>query len=69
MPLDGYLRGVEVVGMRSDWESSQATYVGYHSGVLVGNNYHAHMDSGTFIIDMLGERLQRKWAKTTTCPA
>ncbi len=56
MPLDGYLRGVEVVGMRSDWESSQATYVGYHSGVLVGNNYHAHMDSGTFIIDMLGER-------------
>ena len=39
---------------RSDWENEQATYLGFKAGH--NNLVHGHLDSGSFILDSLGER-------------
>lgn len=50
---DRYFRTIETATMRSSWDDN-ATFVGLHSGDNKGN--HAHLDSGSFILDAMGER-------------
>ena len=55
LPLDKYFVGTEAGSMRSSWDDATGTYVAFHGGNAEEN--HGHVDSGTFVIDMLGERL------------
>lgn len=54
-PLDRYFKGTEDVSMRTSWEDINGTYLSFHGGYAHVN--HGHVDSGTFVIDMLGERI------------
>lgn len=54
-PRDKYLSGDELVSMRTSWEDGAGTYLSFHGGYAHVN--HGHMDNGTFVIDMLGERI------------
>lgn len=51
---DSYMRNVEFVSMRGSWVDNDTTYLSYHAGS--NNVNHGHIDSGTFVVDMLGER-------------
>lgn len=44
----------DVVTMRSDWNSANATFVGFKAG-KVGDS-HGHLDAGSFVLDALGKR-------------
>lgn len=55
LPLDKYFVGTEAGSMRSSWDDATGTFVAFHGGNAEEN--HGHVDSGTFVIDMLGERL------------
>lgn len=54
LPLDAYFGETELAAMRSSWTDPSATYVSFHSGLNVMN--HSHLDTGTFVLDMMGER-------------
>lgn len=54
MPKDMYIKGGEFVSMRSSYANDNGTYVSYHAGVSDIN--HGQYDTGTYVIDMLGER-------------
>lgn len=54
-PLDKYMRNSEMVSMRSSWDDIAGTYLSYHGGYAHEN--HGHVDSGSFVLDMLGERI------------
>ncbi len=54
MPLDSYFENIEVVNMRSAWGDKQAAFVSFHGGAAYPG--HGHLDTGTFVLDMLGER-------------
>lgn len=43
-----------VTFMRSDWDSENAWFVGIKAGSPIVN--HAHMDIGSYVLDVLGER-------------
>ena len=51
---DMYLGGVEFVSLRNSWTNDDGAFISYHGGYTLVNHYH--VDSGTFVIDMLGER-------------
>lgn len=51
---DTYLRDVEFVAMRNSWVDNDGAWLSYHAGQAVVN--HSHLDTGSFIVDMLGER-------------
>lgn len=51
---DMYIKGGEVVSLRSSWENDNGAFVSYHAGVSDIN--HGQLDTGTYVIDMLGER-------------
>ncbi len=55
LPLDKYFKGTEAGSMRSPWDDATGTYVAFHGGNAEEN--HGHVDSGSFVIDMLGERI------------
>ncbi|MCM8802134.1 MAG: heparinase II/III-family protein, partial [Candidatus Omnitrophica bacterium] len=53
LPLDKYFRYVEVVSMRSGWDSEDL-FVGFKGGK---NSFgHSHLDIGSFVFDALGYR-------------
>lgn len=54
LALDGYFAKAEASMMRASWEDSQSMAVGFHGGNVTVN--HGHIDSGTFVLDMLGTR-------------
>ncbi len=54
LPLDGYFRKAEVVTMRSSWEDQKALFVGFKAGDNKAN--HSHLDTGSFVLDALGQR-------------
>ena len=54
-PVDKYLTGSELVAMRTSWSDASGTYLSFHGGNAHEN--HGHVDTGTFVIDMLGERI------------
>lgn len=51
--LDAYVPVIETTAMRSSWESD-ALYVGFHNGSNA--EPHAHLDTGSFVLDADGER-------------
>ncbi|MBQ6875919.1 MAG: discoidin domain-containing protein [Lachnospiraceae bacterium] len=55
LPLDTLTNDMNIGGLRQNWYDTDATYLGF-SGTKDKNN-HAHMDSGSFVVDMLGERI------------
>jgi len=56
LPLDAYFERLELAALRSEWNNPDATYVSFHSGNNLNSAAHSHIDSGTFVLDMLGER-------------
>ena len=54
LPLDSYVRGVEVAFFRSAWEDREAVFVGFKGGDNAAN--HSHLDLGSFVLDALGAR-------------
>ncbi len=54
LPLDLYTARVEAGSMRSSWEDKSGIYVGFHGGDT--RTGHCHIDQGTFVLDMLGQR-------------
>lgn len=50
---DEYFRGIETVTLRNESEM-QSEFIAIHGGK--NTDPHAHIDSGTFVIDCLGER-------------
>ena len=54
MPLDMYTRVTESGALRSSWEDKNGMYIGYNGGKNQVNHYH--VDEGSFILDMMGER-------------
>lgn len=53
LSLDKYFRVGETGSMRSTWDE-EALFVSFHAGD--NNINHSHMDTGTFVLDALGER-------------
>lgn len=51
---DTYLSDVEFVAMRNSWVDFEGAWLSYHAGKA--NVNHSHLDTGSFIVDMLGER-------------
>lgn len=54
LPLDRHFQGVSVVFLRGDWNDPSATFVGFKGGDNRVN--HGHLDLGSFVLDMLGQR-------------
>lgn len=54
LELDTYLRDVEFVAMRNSWVDPDGAFLSYHAGAA--NVNHSHLDTGSFVVDMLGER-------------
>ena len=51
--LDRYFRKAETGSMRSSFDDKNALWLAFHGG---GNDVtHAHLDSGTFVLDAMGE--------------
>ncbi|MCX7006094.1 MAG: heparinase II/III family protein, partial [Kiritimatiellaeota bacterium] len=53
LPPSAFFRGVDVAFLRSGWDS-KATFVGFKAGDNKAN--HSHLDLGTFVLDMRGQR-------------
>ena len=54
LPLDAYFQKAELVSMRSDWGTENATWLSFHGGDPLPG--HGHVDTGTYVFNMLGER-------------
>ena len=54
LPLDTYLPEVEFVSMRNSWIDTDGAWLSFHAGAA--NVNHSHLDTGSFVVDMLGER-------------
>ena len=54
MPYDKYFRKWWVGSLRSSWNASDATYVGFQGGRP--NAGHSQMSMGNFVLDSMGER-------------
>ena len=54
LPKDMYFKGVELVSMRNAWDNDAGAFLSYHAGA--SNVNHSHLDTGTFVLDMLGQR-------------
>ena len=64
LPPDNYFRGpsggnlfnaTDVITLRTGWQDTNATFVGFKTGA-VGDNWHAHLDAGSFVFSALGYR-------------
>ncbi len=51
---DMYLADTELISLRGSWTDDSCTWISAHGGKAVEN--HSHLDNGTFVLDMLGER-------------
>lgn len=54
LPLDYKFRDVEMATFRSAWSAKTALFAGIKGGY--NDSVHGNLDSGTFVIDALGER-------------
>lgn len=54
LPLDKIFGGIEVGFLRSSWDDSNATFIGFKGGDNRVN--HGHLDLGSFVLDADGER-------------
>ncbi len=55
LPLDTRTPGLEVVGLRQKWYDAGSTFLGFNGGNAARS--HGHLDLGTFVVDMAGERI------------
>lgn len=55
MPLDRYYHSTDVGAMRASYSIPEAAYVGVKGG-LTALNSHSNLDSGSFVLDLLGTR-------------
>lgn len=53
-PLDTVSQKAQMGTMRSDYGDPEGAYLAYHGGSNHVNHYH--IDTGTFVLDMMGER-------------
>ncbi|MBP3361482.1 MAG: discoidin domain-containing protein [Clostridia bacterium] len=53
-PEDMYLSQLELVSLRSSWAEPNGAFISMHAGDAFPG--HGHIDTGTFVIDMMGER-------------
>lgn len=51
---DTYLQEVEFVAMRNSWVDFDGAWLSFHAGQA--NVNHSHLDTGSFVVDLLGER-------------
>lgn len=51
---DMYMERVEVMSLRSAWDEPAGAFISAHAGDALPG--HGHVDTGTFVIDMLGKR-------------
>ena len=58
LPLDNFYEGIQVATMRSSWLDSDSSYAAWIGGLEYGSQVgaHGHLDSGSFIFDVMGER-------------
>lgn len=57
LPLDTEVKNTEAAAMRSSWEDFDGVYLGFHAGrTKINDSNHGHHDTGTFVLDDLGER-------------
>lgn len=54
LPLDTYFANTEIVNMRSSWTDDGGIYASMHNGK--NNVNHMHLDAGTFVCDIGGQR-------------
>lgn len=54
LPFDRKFGGIEYASMRNSFYDKSATFLGLHGGAVESS--HGHMDNGSFVVDMLGER-------------
>ena len=54
LPKDAYYRETEFAALRENWEGNDAAWVSWHGARA--NNAHDHIDSGTFVFTLGGER-------------
>lgn len=60
IPRDAYFRDVELVSMKdSSFPGETKSFLAFHGGRTVPEEYHHHCDCGHFVLDLLGER----WAE------
>lgn len=57
--LDSYFDGAEVATLRSSWDQSDATYVGFKAATATQNG-HPELDAGTFAMSALGVNWARE---------
>lgn len=54
MPLDTFMEGAELISLRERWYDRGAVYLGASGGS--NDRAHGHMDIGSYVVDMAGER-------------
>ena len=54
IPLDTYMKGAEAISLRERWYDKGAVYLGASGGE--NHRAHGHMDIGSYVVDMSGER-------------
>jgi hypothetical protein len=54
LPTSKVFGGVNVGSMRGEWANDQSTFIGFKGGFNQAD--HAHLDMGSFVLDMSGER-------------
>ncbi len=54
LPLDIHTRNTDTFTIRGGWNKSDSLYLSGHGGKT--NTYHSHMDAGSFVFDIMGER-------------
>jgi hypothetical protein len=54
LPTNKVFSGVNVGSMRSEWANPRTTFIGFKGGFNQAD--HAHLDMGSFVLDMKGER-------------
>ena len=52
--LDYYMEETELVSLRESFEDFESTWISYHAGA--SERSHSHLDTGTYVVHMLGER-------------
>jgi hypothetical protein len=54
LPTSKLFSGVNVGSMRGEWGNDKSTFIGFKGGFNQAD--HAHLDMGSFVLDMSGER-------------
>jgi Heparinase II/III-like protein len=56
LPLNVFFKNINVAMFRSNWNDPRALYVGFKGGDNANGSNHSHLDLGSFVFELLGER-------------